>query len=68
MMLANMLRNASIWSLRRRAAGNTERLLTIELDRQHRAVQVRGFANRPARTEERKLLERWARARAIDLA
>jgi|KBSSwiStaDraftv2_1062776.scaffolds.fasta_scaffold01076_12 uncharacterized protein YgfB (UPF0149 family) len=60
--------NASIWSLRRRAAGNTERLLTIELDRQHRAVQVRGFANRPARTEERKLLERWARARAIDLA
>ena len=59
--------NASIWSLRCRAAGQTERLLTIELDRQNRAIQVRGFANRPPRTEERKLLERWARARGIDL-
>jgi hypothetical protein len=59
--------NASIWSLRRRAADNTERLLTIELDRQHRAVQVRGFANRTARPEERKLLERWGKARGIDL-
>ena len=59
--------HASIWSLRRRAAGNTERLLTIELDRQHRAIQVRGFANRTPRTEERKLLERWAKARGIDL-
>jgi hypothetical protein len=59
--------NASIWSLRRRAAGATDRLLTIELDRQCRAVQVRGFANRTARTEERRLLERWARARGIDL-
>jgi hypothetical protein len=59
--------NASIWSLRRRAAGNTERLLTIELDRQHRVIQIRGFANRTARTDERKLLERWAKARGIDL-
>jgi hypothetical protein len=59
--------NASIWSLRRRAAGTTERLLTIELDRQHRAIQVRGFANRTARTDERKLMERWARARGIAL-
>jgi PcfJ-like protein len=59
--------HASIWSLRRRAAGNTERFLTIELDRQHRATQVRGLANRTPRTEERKLLERWAKARGIDL-
>jgi hypothetical protein len=59
--------HASIWSLRRRAAGNTERLLTIELDRQHRAIQVRGFANRTPRTEERKLQERWAGARGIYL-
>jgi len=58
---------ASIWSLRRRAAGSTERLLTVELDRQNRAVQVRGFANRPPRPEERKLLERWATARGIAL-
>jgi PcfJ-like protein len=57
--------HASIWSLRRRAAGNTERLLTIELDRQRRAIQIRGFANRTPRTEERKLLECWARG--IDL-
>jgi hypothetical protein len=59
--------HASIWSLRRRAAGNTDRLLTIEVDRQHRAIQVRGFANRTPRIEERKLLERWAKARGIDL-
>jgi hypothetical protein len=58
---------ASIWSLRRRAAGNTERLLTIELDRQGRAVQVRGLANRAPRREERNLLERWAKARGITL-
>ena len=56
---------ASIWSLRRRMAGNTERLLTIELDRQHRPIQVRGFANRMAEAEEVKLLERWAKARNI---
>jgi hypothetical protein len=58
--------HASIWSLRRRA-GNTERLLTIELDRQHWAIQVRGFANRAPRIEERKVLERWAKARGIAL-
>jgi len=58
---------ATIWSLRRRAEGNTERLLTIELDRHHRAIQVRGFANRMPRAEERRLLERWAKARGIDL-
>ena len=58
---------ATIWSLRRRAEGNTERLLTIELDRHHRAIQVRGFANRMPRTEERRLLERWAKARGINL-
>src|SRR5262245_60112171 len=59
--------HASIWSLRRRAAGKTELLLTIELDRQHRAIQVRGFANRTPRTAEQRLLERWAKARVIDL-
>jgi len=59
--------HASIWSLRHRAAGDTHRLLTIELDRQHRAVQVRGFANRAPLTEERKVLERWAKARGIVL-
>jgi hypothetical protein len=59
--------HSSIWSLRRRVAGNSERLLTIELDQHHRAIQVRGFANRTPRPEERKLLERWAKARWIDL-
>lgn len=58
---------ASIWSLRRRAAGVTQRLLTIELDPQRRAIQVRGFANRLARPDERKVLERWAKARCISL-
>lgn len=59
--------NASIWSLRRRARGETQRLLTIELDRQNRAVQVRGYANRLARDDERSILERWATARSIIL-
>lgn len=58
---------ASIWSLRHRHAGRTQRLLTIELDRAHRAVQVRGFANRVAHPDERKVLERWAKARGIEL-
>lgn len=60
--------HASIWSLRRRFSGASERLLTIELDRQRRAVQVRGFANRLARVEEVKILERWAKARGIVLS
>jgi hypothetical protein len=59
--------HASIWSLRRRAAGQTQRLLTIELDRQNRAVQIRGFANRLANAGERNVLERWAKARGIHL-
>jgi len=59
---------ASIWSLRRRVAAATQRLLTIELDRQHRIVQVRGLANRPARTDEIKILERWAKARGVALS
>jgi hypothetical protein len=59
--------HASIWSLRRRAGTNADRLLTIELDRQHWAVQIRGFANRTPRAEERKILERWAKERGIRL-
>jgi hypothetical protein len=62
-----MAGNASIWSLRRRAADDTHRLLTIELDRQCRAIQVRGFANRTPHAEERKILERWAKARGVVL-
>lgn len=58
---------ASIWSLRLHADGTADRLLTIEVDRLHRAVQVRGFANRAPHAEERKVLERWAQARGIGL-
>jgi PcfJ-like protein len=60
--------HASIWSLRHRMGGQTDRLLTIELDGQRRAIQVRGFANRLAQSDERKILERWAKARGIVLA
>ncbi|TJV31515.1 MAG: hypothetical protein E5X87_22830 [Mesorhizobium sp.] len=59
--------NASIWVLRRTALGKVERLLTIELDPQNRAVQVRGFGNRLASLEERKIVERWAKARGVVL-
>ena len=59
--------HASIWSLRRCTKEGVARLLTIEVDEQRRAVQVRGFANRVAHADERQVLERWAKARAIDL-
>lgn len=57
--------SATIWSLTRRVPGKVERLLTIELDRQDRAVQVRGFANRPPLPDEQKVLMRWAKARGV---
>lgn len=59
---------ASIWSLRRCTKDRVDRLLTIEVDRQDRAVQVRGLANRVAHPEERSVLERWAKARGIALS
>lgn len=59
---------ASIWSLRRCTQDRIERLLTIEVDAQGDAVQVRGVCNRPARAAERQVLERWATARGISLA
>ncbi|MBX3529876.1 MAG: PcfJ domain-containing protein [Rhizobiaceae bacterium] len=58
---------ASIWSLRLKTVRGAERLLTIELDRCNRAVQVRGFANRLAKPEEVQVLSRWAKARGIAL-
>ena len=58
---------ASIWSLRRCTKDCIDRLLTIEVDRQDTAVQVRGLANRLAHPDERNVLERWAKARGIAL-
>lgn len=58
---------ASIWSLRRCTKDRVYRLLTIEIDAQGRAVQVRGVANRLADADERNVLERWAQARGITL-
>ena len=58
---------ASIWSLRRGVAGQIKRLLTIEVDRANRAVQVRGLGNRSATPEERQMVGRWATARGIIL-
>jgi hypothetical protein len=59
--------HASIWSLRRCTKTGIDRLLTIEVDAQRRAVQERGFANRLAHADERNVLERWAKARGITL-
>jgi hypothetical protein len=59
--------HASIWSLRRCTKTGIDRLLTIEVDEQRRAIQVRGFANRLAQPHERKVLERWAQARGVAL-
>ena len=61
------VRLAATWVLRRKALGKIERLLTIELDPQNRAVQVRGFGNRLDSLEERKIIERWAKARGVRL-
>lgn len=58
---------ASIWSLRRCTKERIDRLLTIEVDPQGQAVQVRGLANRLAHAGERNLIERWAQARGITL-
>jgi hypothetical protein len=58
---------ASIWSLRRCTKDRIDRLLTIEVDQQGRAAQVRGLANRLAQEDERNVLERWAKARGIAL-
>lgn len=58
---------ASIWSLSRCTKDRVDRLLTIEVDRQDQAVQVRGLANRLASVDERNVLERWAKARGIAL-
>ena len=58
---------ASIWSLRRCTRDRIDRLLTIEVDPQGCAVQVRGLANRLALPEERSILERWAKSRGIAL-
>ena len=59
---------ASIWSLRLKSGRNADRLLTIKLDRRNRAVQVRGFANRLARPDEMQVLQRWAKARGVELS
>ncbi|MBL8325088.1 MAG: PcfJ domain-containing protein [Rubrivivax sp.] len=59
--------HASIWSLRRCTKERIDRLLTIEVDAQGQAVQVRGLANRLAHADERNVLERWAKARGIAL-
>ena len=58
---------ASIWSMRLRTAKRIDRLLTIELDRQNRVVQVRGFANRLATSDELQVLGRWTKAKGIAL-
>ena len=58
---------ASIWSLRRCTKERIDRLLTIEVDSQAQAVQVRGFGNRLANADERNVVERWAKARGITL-
>jgi hypothetical protein len=58
---------ASIWSLRLCTKDRIDRLLTIEVDKQDRAVQVRGVANRLAHPQERQVLDRWAKARGITL-
>ncbi|MGX7873431.1 hypothetical protein ACVDG5_012240 [Mesorhizobium sp. ORM6] len=53
-------------SVCRKAPGKIERLPAIELDQQHRAVQVRGVGNRLG-LPERGILGRCARAKGVTL-
>lgn len=65
---AGCLRGAtSVWSLRRRAGNAEKRLLTVEVDRRYRVVQVRGRANRLATPAEWAVLRRWADERGLTL-
>ncbi len=57
---------SSIWGLLCETDGS-ERLLTIELDQRHRAVQIRGARNRLATPDEMVILRRWARERRVTL-
>lgn len=52
---------SSIWSLSRETPGQTfNRSLTIEMTRDGRIVQCRGFANRLPLINERAIVQRWA--------
>jgi len=52
---------ASIWSLTcEYPAGEFNRCLTIEVDRDGRIVQCRGFANRCPNAAELAVAQRWA--------
>jgi hypothetical protein len=62
-----MAGQTSIWSMRRGVTGSVKRLLTIEVNRANHAVQVRGFANRPATLDERQVVERWVQQRGVSL-
>lgn len=57
---------ASIWSLKlrptsRNESGPWERALTIEMNNERRRlVQLRGYANRPMKADERQVVTMWA--------
>lgn len=53
-------RSTSIWTLRRQKNHQeSERTITVELNKSGSVVQARGFANRPPKPDERHVLEKW---------
>ena len=63
--------SSSIWSVRRlqRKKGITpERALTLEINDDGVIIQIRGFANRPARPEELEAVRYWARKNYLSIS
>lgn len=56
---------SSIWSVKACTWAGKTRALTIELNARHEIVQVRGYANRPPKPDELKIVRRWATAKGI---
>jgi hypothetical protein len=59
--------DCSIWSLRKEDSNTkaVKRLITIEVDKNLRIVQVRGVCNRKAEASEYNLIELWARQNGL---
>ncbi len=62
---------SSIWSVKRlqkKKAISPERALTLEIDENGCIIQIRGFANRPARPEELEAVRHWARKNYLSIS
>lgn len=60
--------HCSIWSLKVQGPGQSKRALTMEVrNAAKRIVQIRGYGNRLAKSEERRVLSRWAQECGLEV-